>query len=618
MNSERLDIVFDIETDGFNATKIHCLVCIDINRGEVWKFADHPGYLPISEGVALLEAADSLIGHNILGFDIPKLTKLAGARIDRSKACDTLIGTRILWPDLRDADAAACVIPVIEYGKHSLRAWGHRLGCHKGEFNEWARFSHVMMTYCVNDCMASWQLYLYLRDAAEADSAALPFFQTDYYALERDTKYLCNEMTENGFRVDVTAAQTLLGDLEQRGGEVAAELQVALPPQWVETTITPKRDNKTRGYIKGVPFTKRKLIPFNPASGAQFAARMMALYAWQPRVLTDTGAPCTNAKVLGTLPYREAKVLLAYKTIAKRQTMLTGERGLLNTVGGDGYLHTEYFTLGTVTGRASHSPNVAQIPKVHSSKQHGVLKGVAGAWGFEFRSLFLPPPGWLLVGADMAGLELRNLAHYLSPYDNGQYSRLVCDGDVHTANQMAAGLDSRDTAKTLAYAVLYGAGDYRAGIIVDPDEDDEYMVRAIGQAAKEGLISGICGFQDLFRWVDSFGGNEIPGLDGRPLFARKKHTRLNTLLQACGAILCKRWLLLIAAELDRLGLYAGHDFCFAAWIHDEVQIAVRTQEIAEIVRNVCIAMAVEAGRYYTLQCPTAGSAKIGANWAETH
>jgi DNA polymerase-1 len=174
MNSEpasvrqNLDLIFDIETDGFAATKIHCLICIVVQTGEIFRFADQPGYPSIAEGVALLASAEKLIGHGILNFDCPKLRKLAGARFDREKLKDTLTTTRILWPDLREADAAAAVLPANLWGKHSLEAWGWRLGCHKGTFSDWGRFSTKMVEYCVQDCVTSWMLYEHIRDTQAA------------------------------------------------------------------------------------------------------------------------------------------------------------------------------------------------------------------------------------------------------------------------------------------------------------------------------------------------------------------------------------------------------------------------------------------------------------------
>jgi DNA polymerase I len=448
------------------------------------------------------------------------------------------------------------------------------------------------------------------------------FFTSNAYRLEIDTAEICAMMEENGVLMDRARSHTLLADLENAGAEIAATLQAQLPPEWVEEPFTPKRDNKTKGYVAGQVFIKRKLTDFNPNSGPQFADRIIRMHGWQPTVLTEGGAPCTNSAVLAGLPFPEAATLLSHKIVSKRVTMLTGPSGYLTKVADDGCLHTRYNALGTVTGRATHSPNIAQVPGVRLDQDGVPLQGVAGAWGLEFRSLFIPPPGWLFIGADQAGLELRGLAHALSAIggDGGAYAVIVTTGDPHTANQNAAGLSTRAQAKRFVFAVVYGAGDLKAGSIVEPDEPDEYIVRSIGRVAKQNLIDGISGFKQLFRYLDGFNHNEIPGLDGRPLFARYKHSRLNTMLQGMGAILCKRWLVLIQDELQRLGLIQGHhgDYMWSAWIHDEILLAARTREIAAIVARVCEEQAVLAGVYYDLECPLAAKARIGDSWAAVH
>jgi DNA polymerase I len=423
-------------------------------------------------------------------------------------------------------------------------------------------------------------------------------------------------MTAAGVPFDQSVAQDLYCAMEIEISRLAEELQRQMPPSVVTEMFIPKRDNETKGYVKGVPFPKRRVVQFNPNSTKQIVERFMAM-GWQPSVFTDAGEPSAAAAVLATLPYDEAKTLTAYRTTDKRMGMLSGEKGWLSVVDEDDRLRTEYHTLGTVTGRCAHSPNIAQVPRVQKGKDGSILMGPAGGWGFECRSLFSAPRDWLLVGADMAGLELRCLAHCLAPFDSGAYARIVCDGDPHSATQAATGLASREKAKTLGYAVLYGAGDLRAGRIVDPDETDEYAVRAIGREVKQALISGIAGFADLFAWIDR--QDKLYGLDGRPLFVRKKHVALNTLLQNAGAVACKAWLLLIDAALQAQGLRPCEgDYEFLIWCHDEVQIAARNQEIAEIIAATCREQAMRAGEFYNMQCPLAGDCKIGLNWAMTH
>ena len=111
--------------------------------------------------------------------------------------------------------------------------------------------------------------------------------------------------------------------------------------------------------------------------------------------------------------------------------------------------------MGTIASRCSHShPNLGQVPNIHSP------------FGKECRQLFYAPDGYKLVGCDVSGLEARVVAHYLARYDNGLFGDTVLKGDIHTDNQKALGLPSRELAKTFLYAILYGAGVQRLGEIV--------------------------------------------------------------------------------------------------------------------------------------------------------
>lgn len=261
----------------------------------------------------------------------------------------------------------------------------------------------------------------------------IPFYDTDWYALERDLLDVTEKMTVAGFPVNRSKAQALLAELQDAEAAKAAALQLMLPPQDEIGIFIPKRNNKTKGYVAGVPFHKRKVVSFNPGSGAQFYSRMMVRYgAWPSTVTTKTGAPSVTAAVLATLDWPEAETLHHLKVATKRITMLDGPNGFLTKLGDDDRLHTIYHTLGTITGRASHQPNVAQVPAIQKKKVQQAdgstveepLIGAPGHWGVEFRSLFHAPADLVLVGVDLMGLEARVLAHYLAIWDHGEYTRL--------------------------------------------------------------------------------------------------------------------------------------------------------------------------------------------------
>jgi DNA polymerase-1 len=354
-----------------------------------------------------------------------------------------------------------------------------------------------------------------------------------------------------------------------------------------------------------------KTVHFNPSSRQHIAHCLKAKYNWSPKEFTDSGQAKIDDEVLNALVYPEAKKLAEYFLIEKRISQLAeGDKAWLK-LEQKGRIHSRYNPNGTVTGRATHSdPNIAQVPKVQKSKA-GVLKGLAGGYGFECRSLFHAPEGFSMVGADMSGLELRCLAHYMAYWDKGDYVKVVTEGDVHTVNQTAAGLPTRDAAKTFIYAFLYGAGDGKIGSIINGTS-------AAGKAVKARFMQGLPALGNLQKHVlMSAKKGHLVSLDGRRIPIRSSHAALNSLLQSCGSILCKAWLLAINTELQAQGLVWGKDYYFLGWIHDEVQIAVRNGLEGQ-VGETAVKMAAKVGEDFSFRCPLAAEYRQGTNWAETH
>ena len=584
---------------------------------------------PIRDGLEALEGPGLRIGHNSLNFDHPALTKVYGVPVPPiGQIRDTYLLGRVLWPEIKEGDMGrwkAGKFPGNLIGRHSLEAWGHRLGEHKGDYTKWARDQGVkdvwaswcpeMHSYCEQDTVVTWKLWQRIK-ARKLDPRCV--------LLEHQTAQLCETMTNHGWPLNETGAGHLLATLQTERDAVEARLHKAFPPIETEVVFIPRASNSRYGYTKGVPVVRTETAPFNPAAPADVAARLTAKYGWEPTAFTEkTNEPQITETILEGLQYPEVPDLLAHMLTRKIMAFIAndkGDKGWIN-MARNGRIHARYETVGTVTGRNAHSkPNIGQVPKVAASKQ-GPIKGAPGGWGYECRDLFGVPEGWWLVGADQSGLELRCLAHYLQPFDKGRYVHLVCEGDVHTANQQAAGLPTRDNAKTFIYGFLYGAGPWKVGHIVAPQATDKEK-ETIGKKLILQFLKGSLGlkaFRDAVKERAKETG-ALTGLDGRPLTVRKPHAAVNTLLQSAGAILCKQWLVDIRDHLEGLGYIhsPNGDFVIQGWIHDEVQIAARTREIAEIVAKVCTEEATRAGRLVGFRCPTAGEAKIGRTWAETH
>lgn len=651
------DIIWDVESDGLleSLTKIHSLVLRDGDSGElIGSYADHPGYKPIREGLAVLLSGRRLIGHNVIDFDVRALEKVyPDIRLPREKLVDTLILCQVLWPDIKTGDMLRFKrgqMPGQLIGRQGLEAWGYRLKEHKGEYKEWCKAQGItdvwgtwtpeMQTYCEQDTQVNFAIWRKIV-AKNLDPRCV--------LLEHRVALLCQEMTAHGFPFNTKGAQNLYATILGAKDKAEAQLKEAFPPIKRSLTFIPKVNSKKFGYQKGVPFTKDTWEDFNPASADHVVERLQLKYGWRPTVFTEPtkshprGQPSITEDVLKALPYPETPALLSFMANAKVASMMAskkGEKGWL-VLERDGFLHGQYSTAGAVTGRATHkNPNIAQIPAISKGKDKSILMGEAGGYGFECRDLFTTVPGWVLVGADMSGLELRCLAHYLAAFDGGAYALIVTQGDVHTVNQAAAGLLTREQAKTFIYAFLYGAGGEKLGSIVDPTADTatkestgrelmkKFLDRTPGLKRLRDYVKAVVKPAGTITKLKNPDGSDMAvtargfliGLDGRPLTIRKAHAALNTLLQSAGAILCKRWLVAVNDELLSRGLRKGWDgdFVILAWVHDEIQVAARTKEIAALVSEVATRQAVLAGEVFNFRCATAGEAKHGKTWAETH
>jgi DNA polymerase I-like protein with 3'-5' exonuclease and polymerase domains len=346
---------------------------------------------------------------------------------------------------------------------------------------------------------------------------------------------------------------------------------------------------------------KPELVVFNPASRQQIAEKLIGL-GWKPTKFTEptsshpNGQAIVDESTLAGLKWPLAQFVAEYMMLGKRIAQI---ESWLEVVGNDGRVHGRVITNGAVTGRMTHmKPNMAQIPNSGSP------------YGPECRQCWTVEEGNVLVGCDASGLELRMLAHYMK---DAKYVKTVTEGsskdgtDVHTVNQKAAGLQTRDQAKTFIYAFLYGAGPAKIGSIVGGSS-------AAGKALIDSFLKGTPSLQRLRDKVSTYASEGyVPGLDGRKIWVRSEHAALNSLLQGAGAIVMKKALVIFN---DRIKANAW-DVKLVVNVHDELQMECRP-EIAEEVGKACVASIEEAGVAFKLRCPLDGEYKIGRNWKETH
>jgi DNA polymerase I-like protein with 3'-5' exonuclease and polymerase domains len=419
--------------------------------------------------------------------------------------------------------------------------------------------------------------------------------------LEHDFAHVIRKQEAHGFHFDEVKANELLAKLQRRQAEIGVQLQEAFEPWELSEPFVPKTNNKTRGYVKGELTYKVKEVVFNPASRDHIANRLTTIHGWVPTVHTDNGKPKVDETVLAGLDYPEAALLREYLMLDKRLGQLAvGKNAWLRMVKG-GRIHGQVNTNGAATGRCTHNrPNVAQTPSV------------GAPYGTQCRELFHAPEGYSLVGADLSGLELRCLAHFMHKFDGGAYTDVVLHGDIHSVNQKAAGLPSRSLAKSFIYGFLYGAGSAKIGSMVGGTEKE-------GRKLINKFMAATPALKKLRDAVDATvkSKKHLIGLDGRVLPVRSSHAALNTLLQGAGALLAKQATVILYKNLTDKGYKWGEDYAQVAHVHDEVQLIAR-KEIADDVGREAVKSFQLAGDHFKFRCPITGEYKVGANWADTH
>lgn len=555
-------VVFDIETT-MTADKIWCIVC---KHGDTYYQFKEDRLHRFAE---LIKQTEEVIGHNIIGFDIPVVNTIFGYDVFANcKVTDTLVLSRLLNP-------------MIE-GGHSLKNWGTKLGQNKIHFEQFDYFSEDMLTYCRNDVELTERLYKFLINKTKDFGMSIE--------LEHKVAQIIQKQHERGFKINVVEAYELQSKFQEDMNDLTTKVRQTFPPMKIEEEFIPKSNNKARGYVKGVPFTKVKYKEFNLGSRQQIAERLMLL-GWKPKKKTDKGHVIVDEKVLSEIHnIPEAKLINRFLMLQKRIAQVNS---WIEGIKEDGRVHGKVITNGTITGRMSHqSPNMAQIPAVYSP------------YGKECRALWTVNKGYKLVGVDASGLELRMLAHYMNDKD---YIYEVVNGDIHTTNQNAAGLESRDKAKTFIYAFIYGAGSAKIGSIIGGSTAD-------GERAKEKFLRATPSLRSLREKVERVAQRRwVRGLDQRKIIIRHPHAALNTLLQGAGAIVMKYALTLLEQYVINKQIKAFP----VVNVHDEFQYEVEESRAEEFGR-LAVQSIIDAGKKLNIRCPLNGEYKIGNNWSETH
>lgn len=628
-------LLFDIETDGYleQTTRLFCVVAYDTDTKTWHEFGEDR----LDDAIALLrDYPGRLCAHNGFGFDGPAIQKLYGLELTYPRLIDSLALVRMAYTGIEsvavvDRDGKR------QFETHSIEAWGRRLNVPKGEHSDFTRYTPELLAYCRKDVEVLRTLMEHVQqDASWALTEAC-------FEIEQEFAWNIQQMMFKGVVYDQARAAEVAAETTERLAEIDAAILAEYPGKTVHYVTEKRKIAKTR------------FEPFNPNSRQQVAEFLRERYDWEPDTFTDTGLPQVSEKVLSDLDWPVAHLLAERFRLSKMMGSLTeGDESWANALNpATGRIHGYVNHCGAITSRCTHSrPNTGNIPS------HGKVKSVAEFWA-RCRELFTVPEGYALVGADAGKLELVALAHYLAHWDHGVYAQLVTAGDVHEANRAAAGLESRDRAKTFIYAMNYGAGDHKLGTIKGPTREELEDVRnrharacaaavaqfvrrhdkqpsenygplcVVGSLLRRKFLDGIVGFKALvaacqerapyYSRVDpktgkierKQGPGWIPLPDGRRIEVRSSHSALNFLLQGFGAVVMKLATNLACRAVAPLGAR------LVLHVHDEMQFEVPIEHAEECGRRVAAAI-TEAAVTLRTRCPLGAAYKVGKTWRETH
>ena len=411
----------------------------------------------------------------------------------------------------------------------------------------------------------------------------------EWLTLEHQVSHILTQQEIHGWFFDEESAWQLESSL-RREYEETCQLLRDRHPFVSGPLFTPKRDNRTRGFRAGATFTKLKEL--NPTSRDHISWILQTHYGWTPLLTTKSGKAVIDETVLKDIGTDIALSFLKLLDLTKQLGMISEGVNAWQKLCTKSRIH-HHCSVATSTFRCAHrKPNLSQVPSDE-----------------RFRKLFKASPSLYMVGADLSGIELRMLAHYLARYDQGRYTEILLTGDIHTTNAERIGI-TRAQVKTVTYAFLYGAGDRKIGLSYDKQLSDE-QASIKGKEIRKAYVEAIPGLKELLEGVHKASERGyVYGLDHRRILVDSKHKSLNYLLQGSAAIIAKRWMVLANENLPKTARQL-------AFIHDELQFEVESQEVDDL-KFLLELTAVQAGEYYNMRCPVAAESKSGTTWADVH
>lgn len=622
---------FDIETNGFLDVldRVHCCCVKNHTTGDIVSFTPDN----ISDLCSHLDTYSILIGHNCVGFDFPALRKVFGWEY-KGQVVDTVLMSRSQDLNRRNPPGYKGKAP------HSVEAWGYRLGGEmKVEHEDWENYSDAMLTRCKGDVELQYNIHKYLvaegkgRNWAPAHKLNVKIFEH----LQQQEAY--------GFTVDVPHLDASIHTLTRWVDRVGRVLMDRLP---FTVDILETKKEGILNYVKA-PFNKdgtksANVLRYCEANGisvedisgvfSRVRSRRISLdnvaevkdyllsQGWRPADWNEKDGKRTSAKLTKDDPFDGVQGsigrLVAKRIVCRqRRSVLEGWR---DNIRPDGRIPTRVGGIAT-TGRLRHKL-IVNIPSPHSKS----------FFGKQMRQCFIPQEGWVMVGCDSKGNQMRQLAGRMG---DDEFTEAVLHGnsaegtDLHSLNQRRSGAATRNQAKGFFYgSILFGAGDKKTGDLLNVSKEqarrikESYMdempkLKALLAAlSKEWRVTAKKRWNAQWNKLEYFNGY-IAGIDGRPILVPYEKDLLCYALQSDEAIQMGAAYIMVHKWAKERGWVIGRDWGMLIWMHDEFQMECKPELAEELGIMSCKAIQW-AGKFFNIQCEHDGDYIIGRSWYETH
>lgn len=617
---------FDIETDNLleQCTKVWCIAVKDHDNGDVHTFDSSN----IRLGLSYLATFDTLIGHNCIYFDFPVLRKLYRWEYEGTKI-DTLIMSRTQRPKRKapkDCDA----------GPHSVEAWAIRLGKKKVANDVWNEYHPVILQRCMEDVEIQYQLYRALLEEGKGEG-----WENAHKLNARLFHYL-QLQEEYGWYIDQEKLASNIRMLQHFINRIDKAISPLLP-QIVEVHETKKageygwlkkpfrKDGSYAASVLGYlgvdndvvigPFSRISFRPVDLDSNKEVKEYLLS-QGWKPKEwnINDNGDE-TSAKLSKDDPFEGIQGSLG-RLIAKRvqcRHRLSNLEGWKQLIRPDGRISPKVAGIAS-TGRLRHK-DIVNVPSPHSK----------AFFAKQMRSIFICQPGWVMVGVDSKGNQIRQLAARMG---DPEFTEAVLHGteaegtDLHSLNQRRSGAPSRSKAKNFFYGFIFGAGAAKiaATIGIPVKEAKALLERYLNELPllRKLIDDAVTEWRATAqKWYDHktnrmiYANGYITGLDGRPILVDSEHKVLCYMLQSDEAIQLAVAYVMFHKWMEKAGYERVKDWGMIIWMHDEFQFECRP-EIAEHSAKLARDSITWAGEFLNIKCPHAGESKIGGSWYDTH